>query len=58
MKEPEKESHILRVLQQERDWEKTLKKKQDYTYLNRNSCYELTFVSMSGCYQQHLLTEV
>lgn len=32
MKEPEKEIHILRVLRQERDWEKALKEKQDYTY--------------------------
>ena len=32
VKEPEKEIHILRVLRQERDWEKLLKEKQDYTY--------------------------
>ncbi len=32
VKEPEKEIHILRVLRQERDWEKLLKGKQDYTY--------------------------
>lgn len=32
VKEPEKEIHILRILRQERDWEKTLKEMQDYTY--------------------------
>lgn len=32
VKEFEKEIHILRVLRQERDWEKLLKEKQDYTY--------------------------
>lgn len=32
VKEFEKEIHILRVLQQEQDWEKLLKEKQDYTY--------------------------
>lgn len=32
VKEFEKEIHILRVLRQERDWEKLLKGKQDYTY--------------------------
>ena len=32
VKEPENEIHILRVLRQERDWEKILKTQQKYTY--------------------------
>lgn len=32
IKEPEKEIHVLRVLRQERDWEKMLAEQQDYTY--------------------------
>lgn len=32
MKEPENEIHVLRILRQERDWEKILAEKQNYTY--------------------------
>lgn len=32
IKEQEKEIHVLRVLRQERDWEKILADRQDYTY--------------------------
>lgn len=32
VKEPEKEIHILRVLREERNWNKILKEIQEYTY--------------------------
>ena len=32
VKEPENEIHILRVLREERDWERILKEQQEYTY--------------------------
>lgn len=33
IKEPEKEIHVLRVLREERDWKRILKKQQEYTYM-------------------------
>lgn len=33
IKEPEREIHVLRVLREERDWEKILTQQQEYTYL-------------------------
>lgn len=32
LKEPEKEIHILRILREERDWEKIMKEDRTYTY--------------------------